>query len=101
MDTSCNVTEDFKMWNTKTIERNCDCCGKKYITKSHKSKYCGAECKKKSAKKNNKKKKVVRKNNTNRELMDYAAEARKAGISYGEYVARMEYRRCQEKEKVQ
>lgn len=71
--------------------RNCAVCGKMYVAIRANQRYCGSECRyiglqrleaeKRASKRKKKKKKAS--------IVDVAVDAKKAGMSYGEYVAKM------------
>lgn len=76
--------------------RKCVVCGKKYTAIRGNQKYCGSECEKiatlKQVEVRNKKLKVERrrkKKKKNQDIIDIAIAAREAGMSYGQYVAKM------------
>lgn len=75
--------------------RKCVVCGKAYEA-TYNSKYCGVECRqimnselqKKWREEKAKPKKPRKKKET---VVDIAAKAKEMGLTYGQYVARMEY----------
>lgn len=79
--------------------RNCVICGKLFVARTVNGKYCSEECQTEGLRRrtrnnwrdNEAKKKEIRKSKKKRqkELVDIAVEARKAGMSYGQYVAKM------------
>ena len=79
--------------------RKCVICGKEYITSIYNSKYCSEECKMQGiralnkindrAKRERRMAERVARENSHKPLIDIAVEAKKAGMSYGQYVARM------------
>ena len=79
---------------------NCKVCGKEFITDSNIRKCCSDECKKINARRNGKiwadkqKNKQPKKKKKEKKLtiVDIAVMARKAGMTYGQYVAQMEGR---------
>ena len=83
----------------KTIE--CACCGKVFQKKCGSQKYCGKQCSEKMEKiiqrqweiKNSKEYKDIeqkrKKEKIGKSIRDINAEALKAGMSYGKYVAMM------------
>ena len=74
----------------------CDVCNKDIITQHHSTKYC-PDCKKKQQIAAHKKyeekanqeyeENIIRIRNSNARISAIAAEARKAGLTYGRYVA--------------
>ena len=80
-------------------ERICAICGKTYVSVQYNAKYCSDECKDEGRRRKNKEnrdekkkdKNAVRKENANKRktIVNIAAEAKKAGMSYGLYVAQM------------
>lgn len=80
-------------------ERICAICGKTFIAGKYNAKYCSVECQdegrrnhdKKNRKAGQERKKEERKSKKKRQkaLVDIAVEAKKAGMTYGQYVARM------------
>ena len=79
--------------------RTCEICGKKYVATQHNAKYCGAECHTEGMRRRNRandrektRQKIaehIRKKDNQQAIIDIAVEAKKAGMSYGQYVARM------------
>lgn len=78
----------------------CPECGQEFVPTRGQQKYCGKGCYTKEQRKRNReymkkynanqkagKKKEKPKQKPNQELVDVAAEARKAGMSYGQYVS--------------
>ena len=80
--------------------RKCAVCSRRYITTRANKKYCSTKCadigEKRAAKKNSTKqesKKIIaqkKREERRKAIIDIAAEARKHGMSYGQYVAKME-----------
>ena len=74
--------------------KTCHICGKRFIGYNA-TKYCGLECSRVANRDRNKRfheneKVRKRKANSNETaIVDIAVEARKAGMSYGQYVAKM------------
>ena len=74
------------------IIRICDECGQEFERVNNNQRYCSAECKANMQKKRMAiyaEKKIKKKMNKMPALIDISAEARKAGMSYGKYVAMM------------
>lgn len=74
-----NYQREYKM------KKKCKFCGQEF-TGGRGKLYCSTECKSKALIRQNREKK----GNYGAELQRIAAEARKAGMSYGQYVAAME-----------
>ena len=75
---------------------NCKVCGKEFMPQSHLSKCCSDECKIENNKLNSRKKyaemqSIKKSNNKSKKLTvtEIAVLARKAGMTYGQYVAKM------------
>lgn len=67
----------------------CICCGESFLTRQKSRLYCSEECRKKywdELRRLTYKKKHS--NAVNEELVEVAAEARDAGMTYGQYVAK-------------
>lgn len=79
------------------VNKKCVICGKNYVAKRSNSRCCGnSECAKKHYRmaqiewnRNNKKKKQTTKNNKT-SIIDVERNAKKFGMSYGQYVAMLE-----------
>ena len=85
-----NWAKNFK---PKEVERVCVYCGKTFINVGHKRKYCSQECsdvmkKTQTKEAQNNAKRKPRKKSTS--LRDMAKEAREHGMTYGQYVAKIE-----------
>ena len=82
----------------KTKTDNCKICGKEFVSKCFATKCCSDECKKENARINGKKwtdmQKALKPKKKEKKLTvtEIAAMAKKAGVSYGQYVAQMEGR---------
>lgn len=82
-----------------TEERKCVVCGNKFTATRPNSKYCSDECRdegrRKLTKANDKAKREREREarkarkNSQKSLVEIAVAAKKAGMNYGEYVARM------------
>lgn len=74
------------------MTRICPICGKEFVIRSSNHKMCSPECKKEQRNRANKLRGVSSDNKplcytrTNHDLSKMAAEARAAGMSYGQYV---------------
>ena len=70
------------------MQKKCKHCGKEFNSSKVNKLYCSDECKKKS-RKNMSRKRKGRKyaGKPNAAVIDVAVKARKAGMSYGQYVA--------------
>ena len=77
-------------------KKNCTVCGKEFDAYTKNQKFCSPECKKESDRINNQwyrqkqaeeRKKRQEQIKRKKAVADIAAEARKAGMSYGKYVA--------------
>ena len=75
--------------------RKCDMCGKEFEPRPN-QRYCCAECKAKAAhlaairqEENRKERILKRKTYQNQSIVDIAVAARKAGMTYGQYVMKM------------
>lgn len=69
--------------------RSCRWCGTKYLPKSSGDVYCGETCRQNAKSTYVKHKKKVKKESNEKKITDIAAAARDAGMSYGQYVAKM------------
>lgn len=68
--------------------KKCKCCGIEFDSTKQNRRYCSDECKKKiSRERKRRKKEYVTKPNA--AVIDIAVKAREAGMTYGQYVARM------------
>jgi hypothetical protein len=70
-------------------EKKCPYCNKYFMTNSHQRIYCSDDCGKAMRAFMRKKSKPKPKKKTVNPLRDIAIEARKHGMSYGQYVAHM------------
>ena len=80
-------------------ERKCGICGKTFIASKANIKYCCDKCRYEAisiknieirkSKSENKKASRKKKKDNQQAIIDIAVEAKKAGMSYGQYVARM------------
>lgn len=78
----------------QSYSKICPICGKRFRTDKDLTKYCSRECYRVSVNRRKgiaKEKKVEAEKNHN-QLFQLAKEAQVAGLSYGQYVARMEGR---------
>ena len=81
--------------------RNCKICGKLFVPKCNNHFYCSKECRKEGDRlthkayrerhKGEKKAKIKRRFILDKALVNISNEARKHGMTYGQYVAMMEY----------
>lgn len=75
--------------------RKCIICNKYYVTTTQNAKYCSGTCRKmadketKKKSKANKKEQIENRKNMQQSIIDIAVLARKAGMTYGQYVAKM------------
>lgn len=86
--------------------RKCAICSRRYTTTRANKKYCSTKCadigEKRAAKKNSTKqesKKVIaqkKREERRKAIIDIAVEAKKHGMSYGQYVAKMELERIKD-----
>lgn len=82
-------------YDVKYKEKKCEICGSVYMPRSLSQKYCGQACAKiaermkEAAREKTPKKTYTKKEKPkpNQELVDMAARAKQAGMSYGQYVA--------------
>ena len=70
-------------------KKTCKICGNEYETAAHNQKYCGDECRAAQKTKNYMPMKMSAYKKRAKDLNDIATEARKAGMTYGQYVAQM------------
>lgn len=80
-------------------ERKCEVCGRPYVTNKANAKYCGQKCSKEGIRRvnaenrkiqsENKKAEKKKKKDNQKAIVNIAVEAKKAGMSYGQYVAKM------------
>ncbi len=70
--------------------KRCEFCGKEFEGE-HNRVYCCDECKKQGYREKDRRKRAEnkRKRKSNQELTDVAALAKEAGMTYGQYVARI------------
>lgn len=78
------------------ITKNCALCGKPFTAVTANSKYCSNKCYRTMNREMSaswKKEQVTKpkKRKKDKTIVDLAVEARKAGMTYGQYVAKMEY----------
>lgn len=80
----------------------CKVCGKEFDTKGTVAKCCSPECKEENAKlvsrmiskrNRNKAKRPKGQKSNMKQINDIAVEARKHGMSYGQYVAQMQFQK--------
>lgn len=76
---------DYNKMRNKNREFKCAWCGKTFIS-DYRREYCTSECRKAA---NNRDKKKRRSNKKNNSLMQVVKLAREAGLTYGQYVAKM------------
>lgn len=69
--------------------RLCKNCGNQFLTMRHNKAYCSEECKNAKRRKREaaEREKNGKKKHKNKSLRELAVEARKHGMSYGQYVA--------------
>ena len=77
--------------------KSCVICGKQFITQAASAKCCGAECRRENGlirnrekKERDKIRKAAKQHQTKVTVADIAVRAKAAGLSYGQYVARMD-----------
>ena len=72
------------------MQKKCKYCGKEFDATKSKRLYCSDKCKKSRWREKDKKRKYgVHMENPNAAVVDIAVKARKAGMTYGQYVAKM------------
>lgn len=75
------------------MQKKCKYCGKEFDATKSKRLYCSDKCKKSRWREKDKKRKYgVHMENPNAAVVDIAVKAREAGMTYGQYVAKMETR---------
>lgn len=81
---------------SKIYNKNCKICGKPFVSTSHLARLCGDECRKISQREvaaiaQNKVRKDREKLRLNHNsIVDINTKARQLGLSYGQYIARMD-----------
>lgn len=72
------------------MQKKCKYCGKEFDATKSKRLYCSDKCKKSRWREKDKKRKYgVHMENPNAAVVDIAVKAREAGMTYGQYVAKM------------
>lgn len=77
------------------VTKQCTICGASYETTNIHAKYCSDVCRKKASKEMHRrsrakqKEELERKKNMQQNIIDIAVLARQAGMTYGQYVAKM------------
>jgi predicted nucleic acid-binding Zn ribbon protein len=72
------------------MQKKCKYCGKEFDATKSKRLYCSDKCKKSRWREKDKKRKYgVHMENPNAAVVDMAVKAREAGMTYGQYVAKM------------
>lgn len=66
--------------------KSCKVCGKEFITTCHNKAYCSEECSVDGKRADDRMRRLKRKKKSN-SLVEIAVEARKHGMTYGQYVA--------------
>ena len=81
------------MCRSSRREKNCQMCGNVFIPRAPSQKYCCRQCARKAEIESNRKSETKKKNKKSGQHQKAAAEiatkAREAGLSYGQYVAKM------------
>lgn len=70
-------------------QRKCKVCGKEFESRSSRAFYCSTDCSNESSKRGYLKDKTKGYKQRTKSLSDIATEARKAGMTYGQYVVKM------------
>ena len=83
--------DTLEVSSKKTImQKKCKYCGKEFDATKSKRLYCSDKCKKSRWREKDKKRKYgVHMENPNAAVVDIAVKAREAGMTYGQYVAKM------------
>jgi len=77
------------------VIKQCTICGASFETTNIHAKYCSDPCRKKASRKSyrqakaKEKEELERKKNMQQSIIDIAVLARQAGMTYGQYVAKM------------
>ena len=81
------------MCRSSRREKNCQICGTAFIPQATSQKYCCRQCARQAEQESNRKSETKKKNKKfgqhQKAAAEIATKAREAGLSYGQYVAKM------------